>query len=84
MRIFLKRAALVTACITAFPANATNGYFLPGFGTRSQGMGGVGIAYGRDSLSTAANHASIYRIGRVSRGRQRVTSIRYTHTTHTL
>ena len=63
MRIFLKRAALVTACITAFPANATNGYFLPGFGTRSQGMGGVGIAYGRDSLSTAANPANAVNTG---------------------
>jgi long-chain fatty acid transport protein len=63
MRTFLKQAALVAACITALPANATNGYFLPGFGTRSQGMGGVGIAYGRDSLSTAANPANAVNTG---------------------
>jgi len=49
--------------MAAFPAHATNGYFLPGFGIRSQGMGGVGIAYGRDSLSTAANPANAVNTG---------------------
>lgn len=63
MRFALKHAALVAACMAAFPAHATNGYFLPGFGTRSQGMGGVGIAYGRDSLSTAANPANAVNTG---------------------
>lgn len=63
MRFALKHAALVAACMAAFPAHATNGYFLPGFGFRSQGMGGVGIAYGRDSLSTAANPANAVNTG---------------------
>lgn len=63
MRFNLKHAALVATCAAAFPAHATNGYFLPGFGTRSQGMGGVGIAYGRDSLSTAANPANAVNTG---------------------
>jgi long-chain fatty acid transport protein len=63
MRFNLKHAALVAACAAAFPAHATNGYFLPGFGFRSQGMGGVGIAYGRDSLSTAANPANAVNTG---------------------
>jgi long-chain fatty acid transport protein len=63
MRFALKHAALVAACAAAFPAHATNGYFLPGFGYRSQGMGGVGIAYGRDSLSTAANPANAVNTG---------------------
>lgn len=63
MRSAIKRAALVMACMAAFPAYATNGYFLPGFGIRSQGMGGVGIAYGRDSLSTAANPANAVNTG---------------------
>lgn len=44
-------------------AHATNGLFMPGFGNRSIGMGGVGIAYGRDSLSTAANPANIVNTG---------------------
>lgn len=63
MRFNLKHAALAAACMAAFPAHATNGYFLPGFGFRSQGMGGVGIAYGRDSLSTAANPANSVNTG---------------------
>jgi len=63
MRFALKYAALVAACMATFPVHATNGYFLPGFGIRSQGMGGVGIAYGRDSLSTAANPANAVNTG---------------------
>lgn len=63
MRFALKHAALAAACLAAIPAHATNGYFLPGFGIRSQGMGGVGIAYGRDSLSTAANPANTVNTG---------------------
>lgn len=63
MYIRFKHAALVAACAAAFPVHATNGYFLPGFGIRSQGMGGVGIAYGRDSLSTAANPANAVNTG---------------------
>lgn len=42
---------------------ATNGYFLPGSGFRSQGMGGVGIAYGRDALSIGANPANVTKTG---------------------
>ena len=55
----------IALAITMAPslAIATNGYFLPGFGFRSQGMGGVGIAYGRDSLSTAANPANAANTG---------------------
>lgn len=63
MRFALKNMALAAACVAAVPAYATNGYFLPGFGFRSQGMGGVGIAYGRDSLSTAANPANAVNTG---------------------
>lgn len=63
MRFKLKHATLVAACMAAMPVQATNGYFLPGAGYRSQGMGGVGIAYGRDSLSTAANPANAVNTG---------------------
>lgn len=56
--------ALAGALILAqSPASATNGYFLPGSGFRSQGMGGVGIAFGRDSLSLNANPANITKVG---------------------
>lgn len=61
----MKKKVLASALVMAIsgPALATNGYFLPGFGFRSQGMGGVGIAYGRDSLSTAANPANAVNTG---------------------
>lgn len=49
--------------IVSMPAQATNGYFLPGFGIRSMGMGGVGIAFGEDSISAAANPANLSRVG---------------------
>ncbi len=57
------RVAFAVAAFVQLPAYATNGYFLPGYGFRSQGMGGVGIAYGRDSLSTAANPANAVNTG---------------------
>jgi len=63
MKYVLKHAALVSALMAATSAHATNGYFLPGYGFRSQGMGGVGIAYGRDSLSIAANPANAVNTG---------------------
>ena len=44
-------------------AYATNGPMMPGFGNRATGMGGVGIAYGRDALSQAANPANIVNTG---------------------
>jgi len=55
--------ALAAALALAQPAWATNGYFLPGYGFRSMGMGGVGIAYGVDSLSVVANPANIVNTG---------------------
>ncbi len=41
---------------TAF---ATNGYFLIGFGSKSRGMGGVGVAFAQDGLAAAANPAGM-------------------------
>lgn len=63
MKNVLRKTVLASLLMAAMPAYATNGYFLPGFGIRSQGMGGVGIAYGRDSLSTAANPANAVNTG---------------------
>src|SRR5512143_3053162 len=60
---FALKALAASLVLAHVPAHATNGYFLPGFGFRSQGMGGVGIAYGRDSLSIAANPANITQTG---------------------
>lgn len=44
-------------------AFATNGYFLPGYGAKALGMGGVGVAYAQDSLAAAANPAGIVDVG---------------------
>lgn len=60
---FAMTALTVALALAQAPAWATNGYFLPGFGFRSMGMGGVGIAYGRDSLSIAANPANVTQTG---------------------
>lgn len=60
---FALTALTAALALTQTPAFATNGYFLPGAGIRSQGMGGVGIAYGRDSLSIAANPANVTKTG---------------------
>ncbi|OYY93378.1 MAG: hypothetical protein B7Y41_11415 [Hydrogenophilales bacterium 28-61-23] len=49
--------------MVSLSAQATNGYFLPGFGIRSMGMGGVGIAFGEDAISAAANPANLSRVG---------------------
>lgn len=54
---------LAAALMAASAAHATNGYFLPGFGVHSSGMGGVGIAYGIDSISAAANPANLANTG---------------------
>lgn len=64
MKQFRLKALFCAVVMTSVSgAWATNGYFLPGFGFRSQGMGGVGIAYGRDSLSPAANPANVVNTG---------------------
>lgn len=63
MRFVLKSAAISVACLAAFPVGATNGYFLPGFGVKSQGAGGVGIAVQADALSQAANPANATQTG---------------------
>lgn len=44
-------------------ANATNGYFAHGYGVKSQGMGGVGIALPQDSLAAATNPAGMVMVG---------------------
>lgn len=63
MRDVLRKTTLATLLIAAAPAYATNGYFLPGFGVKSQGAGGVGIAMQADSLSQAANPANATETG---------------------
>lgn len=44
-------------------AQATDGYFSHGYGIKSQGMGGVGIALPQDALAAAANPAGMGLVG---------------------
>ncbi|MHB1098540.1 MAG: hypothetical protein ACYCZR_03190, partial [Burkholderiales bacterium] len=60
---FALGALAAAMALAQTPVWATNGYFMPGYGYRSMGMGGVGIAYGVDSLSIGANPANIVNTG---------------------
>ncbi|MDE2353380.1 MAG: long-chain fatty acid transporter, partial [Betaproteobacteria bacterium] len=44
-------------------AQATNGYFAIGYGQKSVGMGGVGIALPQDALAAASNPAGMVWVG---------------------
>lgn len=63
MRSPLIRKLLATAIITGLATPslvyATNGYFMIGFGAKSRGMGGVGVAEGVDGLAAAFNPATM-------------------------
>ncbi len=61
-RVYARIAALcLAASIGALPgaAFATNGMYMIGYGAISRSMGGVGIAYGRDTLASAQNPAAL-------------------------
>lgn len=51
------------AVLAASNAHATDGYFAHGYGVKSQGMGGVGIALPQDAIAAAANPAGMGLIG---------------------
>ena len=55
----LLSVSVLVAMATSTAAQATNGYFAHGFGTKSKGMGGVGMAISRDSFAPATNPAGI-------------------------
>lgn len=59
-RLLLSAIALSLA--VPYAASANNGYFLIGFGAKSRGMGGVGIAYGQDGLAAGANPATMLQV----------------------
>lgn len=62
MKIRALVGALALAGVVA-PAFATNGYFSHGYGIKSKGMAGVGIAYGQDALAAATNPANMVLVG---------------------
>ena len=59
------RQLLVTSLLAIFisPAFATNGYLAHGYGIKSRGMAGAGIALPQEALIAATNPAGIVFIG---------------------
>ena len=57
-------AAMVAAGLVAsFGANATNGYFSHGYGTKSKGLAGGGVALPQDAMAAATNPAGMVFVG---------------------
>ncbi|UCE76617.1 MAG: outer membrane protein transport protein, partial [Gammaproteobacteria bacterium] len=62
MKRILKRAvtsAAVAAVLASPLAQATNGYFKIGYGSKNRGMAGAGMAFAQDSLAPAVNPATL-------------------------
>ena len=60
----LMKPLLALSLLTAAAnASATDGYFAHGYGVKSQGMGGVGIALPQDAIAAASNPAGMGLIG---------------------
>lgn len=52
-------AASVAAVLAAPAAHATNGYFSHGYGTKSKGLAGAGVAFSQDAMAAATNPAGM-------------------------
>ena len=62
MKLLSRRVLVATTLfglLAPAVALATNGYFLIGYGAKSRGIGGAGVAYAMDSLAAARNPASM-------------------------
>ena len=62
MKNILKRtltSAAITALLVSPLAQATNGYFKIGYGSKNRGLAGAGMAFGQDMLAPAVNPATI-------------------------
>ena len=56
-------ALAVAACLAPALGHATNGYFSHGYGIKSKGMAGVGIALPQDAMAAATNPAGMALVG---------------------
>jgi len=59
----LRPLCLAVALLSPALAGATNGYFAHGYGAKSLGMAGVGIALPQDALAAATNPAGTGEVG---------------------
>jgi len=57
--LFLQGVLLLLACTATTTVNATNGYFLIGYGAKARSMGGAGIAFPQDAMAAGANPAGM-------------------------
>lgn len=62
-KVFSVWSGLALGLAASTSAQATDGYFAHGYGVRSQGVGGVGIALPQDALAAAANPAGMGKVG---------------------
>jgi long-chain fatty acid transport protein len=56
--------AILSLCLVAPAADATNGYMSHGYGTTSKGMAGAGSALPQDTFSVYSNPAGLVRLGK--------------------
>ncbi len=64
MKQFTKRTlALAVGLTLPAAAFATNGMFMIGFGANEIGMGGAGVAFAQDAISSATNPATLKTVG---------------------
>lgn len=55
--------SLVAIAAAVTPASATDGYFMYGYGARQQGLGGAGVADGKDATTISLNPAGLTNVG---------------------
>lgn len=63
MNASLRLGAAIAACVLPGLAWATNGYLSHGYGIKSKGMAGVGIALPQDAMAAATNPAGMAFVG---------------------
>lgn len=63
MKKLSKLAVVVAGLGVSLPVLATNGYFSHGYGIKSKGMAGVGIALPQDAMAAATNPAGMVVVG---------------------
>ena len=63
MHTGFQRAAILALSLSPGLAFATDGYFQHGYGVKTQGIGGVGIALPQDALAAATNPAGTALVG---------------------
>lgn len=57
-------AALIGGLVLPTSAEATNGYFMHGTGTKSKALAGAGVAFPQDALAPASNPAGLAFVGK--------------------